>query len=424
MDKKFSKLALVMLVIALLVVPPLFSGCTDKDERGHSVTIGIMLDFSGTASGQGRRNAQLWEDMVQYTNEVDPIKDKQNNTVTLKVISFDNEYDSAKVVIGYRYLLDRGATVLVVTYPQDGEILKSRLAEDKVPMYIAGPSDTTLDPPGWIFSMASSSRNQVEFFLEWLSTEGWDYDAMGRIPKIGAFGWDMTVTLERINWAKEWVQAHSEDFEWIGEEIAAFGNMAWLREAERLQDADYLVVGTVGPGVSTFINQAKAIGYEGKYVINWPQMAFWDTYIDTCGAETLRGTLFGSNSPLYWEDTATSQYIRTVLGRVDPEMLTDTLNVVVNSMRIPIEAIRAAVEEVGAENVDGQAIYDASLNLKFPPEMLGHPEGAGFDTDRPSALQRECRPSTKLYEYNPDAEYGWDIVKDWTPYPQWVGVTV
>ena len=128
-----------------------------------------------------------------------------------------------------------------------------------------------------------------------------------------------------------------------------------------------------------------------------------------------------NESPFYWEDTAPSQNIRTVLERVDPEMLTDTLNVVVNSMRIPIEAIRAAVEEVGAENVDGQAIYDASLNLKFPPEMLGHPEGAGFDTDRPSALQRECRPSTKLYEYNPDAEYGWDIVKDWTPYPQWVG---
>ena len=420
MDKKFSKLALVMLVIALLVVPPLFSGCTDKDERGHSVTIGIMLDFSGTASGQGRRNAQLWEDMVQYTNEVDPIKDKQNNTVTLKVISFDNEYDSAKVVIGYRYLLDRGAMILVVSYPQDGEILKSRLAEDKVPMYIGGPSDTILDPPGWVFSMASSSRNQVEFFLEWLSTEGWDYDAMGRIPKIGAFGWDMTVTLERIHWAKEWVDNHPDEFDWIGIGDGGVQPMVW--GPPWWKDADYLIVGSIGPEVSTFINEVKAIGYEGEYVVNWPQVAFWDTYVEACGAETLEGAIFVNESPFYWEDTTPSDYIRTVLEKVDPEMLPDTLNVVVNSVRIPIECIRAAVEEVGAENVDGQAIYEASLNIKFPAEMLGHE--AGFDTDRPSGLQRDSRPGARVYRYNPEAENGWDILTDWMLYPQWVGVTV
>jgi len=428
MNKKSSKLALVMLVITLLVALPLFSGCGDEDKdegpEGKEVTIGIMLDFSGPAGDQGRRNSRLWKDMIEYTNLYDPIVDAQGNKITLKVVEFDNEYDPGKTMIGYTGFLDQGVDLLVCSYPQDGEILKDRLAEDKIPMYIGGPSITCLEPPGYIFSMASPSRNQVEFFLKWLSTEEWDYQTMGRKPKVGAFGWDMTVSWERVDWAEAWVGDHPDEFEWIGSEIAAYGTTNWLREAERLKDADYLIVGTVGPGVSTFVNQARTLGFEGVFVVDWPQVAFWDTYVEACTPESLEGSIFGSNSPFYWEDSPTSENIRTVLGAVDPEMIPDTLNVVVNSVRIPIECVRAAAQAVGAENVDGEAIYQASLNIKFPLELLGHPEGGGFGTDRPEHLQRDCRPSTKVYRYNPEAEYDWDILSGWIRFPQWEGITV
>jgi hypothetical protein len=276
MNRRYGKLALILLVIASLVALPLLSGCAD-DGNGNGngdreIILGGLLDFSGAASEHGSRNAVFWDYMIQYTNEFDPIIDEDGNKVTLKMVYYDNEYDPAKVMIGYRSLMDRDPLAIIAVYPQDGEILKSRLAADRIPMYLLGPSEDTINPPGWIFGMATTSRNQMEFLLTWLE-EDWDYEAMGRNPKIGMFGWNMSVSLERLKWSKLWVDNNPDKFDWIGEEIGPMGTMSWFAEANRLKDADYLIVGTVGPGVTTFINEAARIGYEGEYVVDWPQVA-------------------------------------------------------------------------------------------------------------------------------------------------------
>jgi len=378
-----------------------------------------LLDFTGSAGDQGRRNNQFWNDMIQYTNDVNPIPG-----VTLKTISYDNEYSTAKSVIGYQYLTDRGAMVIMGSYPQDGEILKARLAEDKLPMFLSGPSEVILDPPGWIFATAPFPKSQMEGVLKWLSTSGWNYTQMGRKPKIGVFGWDAAVDLERTAWAKAWIDAHQNQFEWIGQEITPYGTTSWITEAKRLVDKspDYLIVATVGPGVSTFINQATQYKYSGKYIVNWPQVAFWDTFIQACTTKPLEGAIFLDESVFYWEDSPPAANILAVLEKYHPETISDTLNVVVNSCRIPIECIRKAVETVGAENINGEAIYQASLNIKFPAEMLGYE--AGFNTARPADLQRESRPAARVFEYDSKLENGWHLLVDWTLYPAWEGVAI
>ena len=423
MKQKYRKLALVSFLIAAIMMIPLLQGCGGDGENGNGnggqkeITLGILLDFSGPAGDQGRRNESFWKDMIMYTNEVDPIPG-----ITLKTVSFDNEYQPAKTTIGYQYFKDRDVQVILCSYPQDGEILKAKLAEDKIPMFIGGPSEECLDPPGWIFAQASTSRNQIEYFLNWLSTEEWDYDAMGRSPKIGLFGWNMSVELERLNWTEQWIQDNPDKFEWIGAEIAPYGTTSWFAEANRLKDCDWIIVGAVGPGVSTFVNQATSAGFTGRYVVNWPQVAFWDTFLHACGEEAFIGTAFVNESPFYWEDAPTSDNIKAVLEKYHPDQITDSLNVVINSCRSVIECIRAAADEVGADNVDGEAIYNAALNIKFPPEILGHE--AGYGTDRPSNMQRDCRPSARVYIYNPEAENDWDIITEYQPYPLWEGVTV
>ena len=78
MGKKPGRAVWAVLVIVLLVVPPLLSGCAEGEVK-HEITIGMLLDFSGPVADQGRRMHTLWEDSIRYTNEEDPIMDAQGN---------------------------------------------------------------------------------------------------------------------------------------------------------------------------------------------------------------------------------------------------------------------------------------------------------------------------------------------------------
>jgi hypothetical protein len=423
MNKKTGKLVLVMLVIASLMALPLLSGCAEEGNgngENREIVIGTLLDFSGPAGVEGRRSATFWEDMARYINEEDPIPG-----ITLKMISYDNEYDPAKTMIGYRYLLDRGAMAIMGQYPHDAEILKSRLARDKVPMYISGPSENSIDPPGWVFAISAPNREQISLALQWLSAEGWDYEAMGRKPKIGIFGWNDTHSLERVRAAKEWVQNNPDEFEWMGEEIGPMGTVSWLAEATRLKDADYLIMAAFGSGLITFVNEARAIGFKGDFIIGWAQVSHWEAILEGCGSENLDGTIFPSEQPLWFEENLPSVYVRTVVEKYHPDMVTEMLSEVANDVRIIAEIIGAAAEQVGVENVDGEAIYKASLNMRFPEEISDVPDMvAGFNTERPERLQRQYKPSARMFEYRADYEYEWFKLTDLLLYPTWEGVVI
>ena len=150
MGKKSGRLVWAVLMIALLVALPLPYGCAEEEEGEvtREIIIGILLDFSGPAGDQGRRMHTFWKDSIRYTNEEDPIEDAWGNRVTLKTLAYDNQYDPGRTIIGYKSLLDQGAMIIMACYDHEGEILKPNLEEDEVPMYLDGPSEKVLFPPG------------------------------------------------------------------------------------------------------------------------------------------------------------------------------------------------------------------------------------------------------------------------------------
>jgi len=366
-------------MLALALVATLCFGCASKSEEGVVITIGQISDLTGAGSPALIPLCYAVEDAASYYNEEGLVPG-----VKIKVITYDMKTDFARNLPGYDWVKERGAKVVITHFLETAETIKPFAEKDRVPLAALGTSMSLLDSPGWVFSFNCPPYYEIKTLLKWINEEHWDDDT--RIPKIGLVDWRGSYAVELEGAAEEYCQAHPDQFQWVGAYLPPIGTMTWGGEVDKLKDCDYIVRGSGGPAIGSFIKAFEAKGYSATFLGGSAMASFQGFVVDMCGWEAVDGALTTSVCPWWNEPSPVVDLAKQLLDRYRSGQAEDIIHAgsgylggFHNAYAI-FEILQRAIEDVGAENFDGQAFYDAASEFKVTWE--GYPDWAFTETER------------------------------------------
>ena len=394
-----------LLVLALLV--PLSFGCGGGGGKGVTITLGEITDLTGPASSALIPVHYALVDLVRYYNEEGIIPG-----VKLKLVTYDNAYNPSRDLPGYYWCRGKGAEVIVGTLFLTAETLKPFAERDKTLVITTGTTQDITDPPGWVFAIACRFGDQINTVLKWISENRWDYVAEGRVPKVGVIGWNQPATIDMENWVSAYCQAHSDKFQWIGSSRPPVGTTLFSSDADKLKEADIVV--PFGYSAAFIMKTFHDKGYYPTFIADSTAPSYKRFYVDLVGWENLDGFL-NADGQLQWWDVANENIdlARSLLQQWRSSQAEDIIGAGsgygggFGCQRILMEMIRQTVEQVGAENFSGQALYDAALN--FEVQFDGHPRWYFTETDR-TAIH-----DVLIHEWSADEQTLVRVTPDWLP---------
>jgi len=377
MKRRQVGLAILVFLAALLVAVPALAGCGGGGNGGEEETIliGIMADFTGVAGTAMQPTIKAMED---YLTKVVPASDNPFDGVRVKFTRFNTELKYEKVTGGYEELKSRGVKMMIIMNAQDKELLGSRPKDDGMPV-IGTMGLQSMLADDWSITTWSPIQSQGEVQMLWIMDD-WDYEGTGRSPKVGHLGYDLvssTYYQQGIDAVRN-DPANAGKFIWGGLEKGPLGNVTWTSEAQRLSNCDYIIVSVAGAMLSSFVAQARGpSNYTGKFLTGMEGFpGFWPLVTDAMkgSMDKLYGCYYVSWWPWWDEEVPTikdcKKYIQDTYKGAEATELLGTSSVISGwelGMAIE-EAIRIAIDKVGAENVDKQALRDGLRGIDMEPE--------------------------------------------------------
>ena len=362
------KLVIALSVVSLLLAA-LCLGCGGGNGKGEkTIVVGMVTDFTGPTAPALKPGYLASQDIINYVNKEDPIPGAR-----LKLVAYDQQWNPARDIPAYDFLKERGASVIVVSSSSTAETLKAFLERDKVAIWSTYSTKIQVEPAGWIFASVPPCPVEVKTLLDYVSKQ-WDYEFKGRKPRLGCVGWAFPGALEYDDGTTQYCQAHPDAFDYVGMAVAPVGTTMWHSELERLRQCDYILLGTVAPAGSTFLAQFRSKGYTANILTTQTCWGFTEIMEKTCGKEALDGTLsivyLPWEYPCFFTDLAKKLLYDKHPGEAD-DVIRSGLGYSgggVFNMALCIDILREAVKEVGAENFNGQAFYNAAVKFKMTPE--------------------------------------------------------
>ncbi|MBM3167046.1 MAG: hypothetical protein FJZ94_06340 [Chloroflexi bacterium] len=359
MRKSLVVLSGAILLSLIVTVIPLATGCTPKaaveekyvthlnlaDLTGPTAAVHVPVDKGASAYLKG----------LNEKGGIDGVK--------VKYIVVDTRYDTARTVAAYqRYRTEH--KVLFVQAPSTAGVkaLAPFLQEDKGVGY--GPPDGELQAfPGRYFLMGPSYQDGFAALLDWIVA---DWKAKGKtgMPKVGHMGWDNPYGREPLRGGKEY--AEKLGLTLLPPEFFPAGSLKHDVYLTRLANAgaNYIHVGGVDQTPTNVIRDAQALGLTKSI-----QFAadFWgpsEAFGVKAYPEALEGTVIYSyylrgeearNHPLgkLWVE----------YGYGSPADMPDPF-VLGITQALGFEAgVRRALQDVGYEKLDGEAMFQAMQKL-------------------------------------------------------------
>lgn len=367
--------ALLASVLAAMLLP----GC-GGGGKGVTVTIGEIVDLTGAGSPATRYLHLALEDVIRQYNEEGLIPG-----VRIKLATYDDRADPARAIPGYDWCRQRGAKAIIPLYTHVTGTLKPFAERDKVPLFAQSPSQDQLKDPGWVFGLSAPAEPDIQTLLKWISENHWDYTK--GIPKLGFASWSEPHAIACDKAMSEYCQAHPDKFDYVARVFAPEGSLVWGSNVEELKDCDYVYS---APPVSGFaIKELTARGYHKRIICGTGGASFVRFLADVCGWEAIDGML--STAPAGWwtQPSPVINQAKELLQKYragEAEDIMASGNCYQGGMQaayVVLEVLRNAIAEVGAENIDGQAIYNAAVEYKTEGAIWeGRPQWGYTETHR------------------------------------------
>ena len=328
---------------------------TDEPVEDIVIIIGNLSDLTGPASQVLKVLNDAVDDTVRYFNEQNLIPG-----IEVEVVTYDGQYDPSKDIPGYEWLKEKGAD-LIICPPASGVTLAAFANRDEIPLFITSGNLEDLEPGGYAFSYGETTEWSAYTTLKWVAENDWDYETNGP-AKIGVAGWSDGFTDKFQIAMKQYVDAHPDQYEWVGGHLVPMSTFTWGPEVDALKDCDYVVP----PGIMfSFVKEYRAAGHTAKFIGGAPQAAFMGMIDDAALWDEIDGMLF-FNVTRWWNEEGTIiDLTKELLHKNHPDsaermMRSGNGYLAVANMVIVLELIKNAVETVGAENFSSQALYDAA----------------------------------------------------------------
>ena len=361
------------ILVLLAMVSALFGACaqeasqppTTEAPKGE-IVIGVLDDYSGPLAGQGILYRDGLQDCIRYINE----EKGGIQGHPLRAIVIDFKMDGTLALTGWNRLKNEGVPIVMSNLASAALVLHDLADKDHIPLLTStGTYDrvfpqqesfyfaTTLVMPGMYNSMCRIiDRDWAEKGETRLPKIGFDMPGMGTLPKI--FGKAARMAVEKRGWEHifTYTSLTAADVTTQVLQMKQFGSdylhlydsetatVLWLKELER-QDFHPVIFG------AGFLTSEEVWRSVGSLCVGTIGAQFHAAWTDT--DLPMISLLHELNAKWYpgktWEHRG--YYTRG---------FADTL--------VAVEALERAVEKVGYENLDGDAMKEAMETIRdFDP---------------------------------------------------------
>ncbi|NQT71627.1 MAG: ABC transporter substrate-binding protein [Chloroflexi bacterium] len=399
----------IMILGVLLLVPMLMMACGgSSDDNGDltlppdgtetppltKITIGNLTDKTGVASNALSVIDKALEDMVEYANEQAMIPG-----VELDIEIYDGQWDPSKDIPGYEWLREKGADLIWTPVPPAVETLQTKVNDDQFVLFAATANiDLKELAGGYEFSLGITPEYEAYTLLKWIVENDPDFP-QDRPARIGGASWLDGYSAIWFAAAENYAEVHPDQFEWVEGYLNEF-SFIWDVEIEGLKDCDYVFVPTP---MHKFVEDYRRAGYtQAKFVGSDVPAAFLGMIDQAELWDEIDGMLFTRSSQWYNEEGLIIDLTNKLLNEEHPSSAEDIRRMgsgYLSGQQIymMIEIIKNAVETVGPENFNSEALFDAATSFSFT--LDGVENFASFDETK-----RYAQNYYGIYEARADGE--------------------
>ena len=389
MRKRKSLVFGAVLIVALVAVPAM-GGCAPEGAAPPAeekyVTFLSLTDLTGPIAGFTEPLEEAFSFVFQDVNArggVDGVKIKQ--------LSVDTRYDIARAMSAYkRYRHEHKLVMAFVPQTPSTKAMAPLIEKDK--LVLTTPADGEFQGRiGRVFLCAPPYQDGCSACFDWV-VEDWKAKGNAGMPIIGYLSWDSAYGREPLRGGKEYAEQLGLDLmepEYFP--MGAADHSVWLQRIAQ-GGADYCFIGGVDPTPSNILRDAYKLGL--TETIQFVDCTYWgpdEALGIRLHPEATEGSVLVS--PVLRGDEA-RDHTRVV------DLWTKWADEPITEMRalFPagiivggdfVHALELALEDVGYEQLDGDAVYEAYQKM------------TGFSRD---GLAGDCT-------YSPTSRKPSDIVK-------------
>jgi ABC-type branched-subunit amino acid transport system substrate-binding protein len=386
------------------------------DLTGETITLYHFGDLSGPYAAITSPLIHGAEDAVQALNDAGGI---YGAMIELQFADDASNIDEA-VGIYDRFTGEDENALLMITYGSgQAEALAPRFAEDKIVNLTAGLSAEAFygEGSGYTFGLGPIYPDQLGYVMEFL-VENWETykpaDA-GAEPKLAYLSWPTAFGQGGLT---DESRAYLEE---IGVEIVAEDTYDVSPTADtttailnaQVAGANVIWTNTLAFGPAALLNDLNALGLRDQFVVagdNWA--------MDLATYAFLADPAFGVGliAPfpyLWWNDVDNPgvQYAQALFeaNQREPGEHNVGYLLLVTAIDIVQKSITHAIDTVGYENLTGEAVHDALIELS-PFDALDGVSRVDFSGTNRSPHSSQIR----MIQGGPDA---FNVLQDWSEIP-------
>jgi hypothetical protein len=403
MERKLTRILVLVCMAALLTVSSVLTGCGGGSEETHEVVIGFLGDQTGPSAEAFASILNSINDYITVMEKEDPIPGVR---VTIK--TYDTRYEYSRIPMGYEFLVEQGMALLLQYMGDQQPITLPMQKEDGIPS-MAFAEKKGLENESLVFAYTPEYYWEGRGTMDYI-VSSWDA-SLGRPLKVGHLAMADYPTDEQQNAGMAAVAAENPSKVELKTVLGNPTQTSWVSEVQQLRNCDFIVTSSVGPATPTFLNEVRERGFTGK-IIAFTQSAlgYWSVIKSVVPANYLDG-LLAIHWYLHWtDDSAYIDHIEENIAKYFPgqsEKVHEGTAWLTQQVMAQIitEAVRQAAAKVGPANVDGTAIRDAleATNISIPGmgESISCHNGA-------HVMYRMYR----MIEYGSTADE-WSAITDW-----------
>ena len=322
------------------------------------ITIGSLTDITGPAAATLEMIDAALYDLVKYYNEENLIPG-----VELKAISYDTSMDPSKYITGYQWLKESDADIFLSPLPGIVEIIRPRIEEDGMVLFALAAEKEELIPPGYNFMPATVPQDNSYTLLKWIAENDWDSETNGP-AKIGGAGWNDSHTNAILDGMQEYVEAHPDQYEWVGGYTTNF-SFVWGPEVEALKDCDYVMPPII---MNNFVKAYRTAGYTATFIGPMGgHTTFLGSIHDARMWEEIDGMIFTGIVAWWGDGTEVAEFMEEMLYRYRADEAEGIMRRgsgygAADTTKQILQIIANAVEAVGPENFDSDALYNSAIS--------------------------------------------------------------
>ena len=376
---------------------------TTQAEETVKITIGNLSDITGVSGNVMKIINMALEDTIEYYNRQNLIPG-----VELEIITYDGQYNSSLDITGYEWLKENGADLIFTAVPPTAVTLKPYVEADEMVLFTWAPTQEAISPPGYVFSPSNTLGEYTgHTLLKCVADNDPDFPA-DRPAIIGGAYWIETYGDGILSGAKEYALAHPEQYEWDGGYLIELG-FNWDSEVEQLKRCDYVLPPVI---MASFVQQYRNAGHQAKFLGTDAHLGFLDQINASDLWDELDGALFVRINRWWNEDDERVTLAKNLLRENHPDEAEEIIKMgvgylAVNGAVVMFEIIADAVESVGPENFNSQALYDAAESFSYTVD--------GIERDSFSKTKRTSLNYMGLYEARAADKDIYRVLPEWYP---------